>query len=83
MLKHLLKKQLGLQYCYSAGEIKLAMHVDADWAGCKEIRRLTSGHVIFLNGTAISFYSKKQHTVATSSTKAEYIVIGAKAREAV
>ena len=59
----------------------LSAYADADWAGCKETRRSTIGFVILLNETAVSYGSKKQRTVATSSTEAEYVVAGIAAKE--
>ena len=44
----------------------------ADWAGYKADRRSTSGFVFSLSNGAISWSSKKQPTVALSSSKAEY-----------
>ncbi|GAB2267282.1 hypothetical protein Dimus_038662 [Dionaea muscipula] len=45
---------------------------DADWAGDPNDRRSTSGFVIMLNKSPISWCSKKQHCVSRSSTEAEY-----------
>lgn len=47
-------------------------HVDADWAGDKNSRRLTTGYVFTLAGGAISWRSRLQPTVALSSTEAKY-----------
>ena len=46
---------------------------DADWAGCKDSRKSTSGWVLKLAGAAISWYSKRQSVVALSSAESEYI----------
>ncbi len=40
--------------------------VDSDWAGCPDSRHSTSGFVFMQNGTAISWRSKRQPTVALS-----------------
>jgi hypothetical protein len=64
-------------------ELKLSAHVDADWAGCRETRRFTTGFVILLNGITVSYGSKKQRTVATSSTEAEYVAAGTAAKKIV
>ena len=48
---------------------------DADWASDIETRRSTSGYVFIFNGGCISWGSKKQRTVALSSTEAEYMAL--------
>lgn len=48
---------------------------DADWAGCPDDRRSTSGFVILLGSNLVSWSSRKQQTVSRSSTEAEYKAI--------
>ena len=48
---------------------------DADWAGDTIDRRSTSGFVIKLFNSAVSWRSQKQPTVSLSSTEAEYIAL--------
>ncbi|KAK2979457.1 hypothetical protein RJ640_015086 [Escallonia rubra] len=50
---------------------------DADYAGCKTERKSTSGGCQFLGHSLISWSSKKQNSVALSSTEAEYMAVGA------
>uniref|UniRef100_A0AAV1VKM4 Integrase catalytic domain-containing protein n=1 Tax=Peronospora matthiolae TaxID=2874970 RepID=A0AAV1VKM4_9STRA len=57
--------------------------VDANWAGDLDTRRSTTGYVFFLNGSAISWNSKRQPTVATSSTEAEYMSLYSATQEAI
>ena len=56
---------------------------DADWAGDTESRRSTSGYAFMMNGGCISWRSKKQRTVALSSTEAEYMALSEATQEAV
>ena len=56
----------------SATPIKLEGYIDADWAGYKADRRSSSRFVFSLGSGAIPWTSKKQQTVALSSTEAEY-----------
>ena len=67
---------LGLVYRSSPSEMPpntLWGYVDSDWAGCPDSRRSTSGFVFMLNDAAISWRSKRQPTVASSSAKAKFI----------
>jgi hypothetical protein len=58
---------------YRAGTtVQLAGYTDADWAGDAADRRSTSGFAFTLGSAAIPWSSKKQPTVAVSSTEAEY-----------
>ena len=61
---------LGLHY--SRNSLQLLAFSNADWAGDPYDRRSTSGCLVFLGSDPICWSSKKQHTVARSSTEAEY-----------
>ncbi|KAG7533536.1 Zinc finger CCHC-type superfamily [Arabidopsis thaliana x Arabidopsis arenosa] len=54
----------------------LAGFCDADWSGCLDGRRSTSGGCFFLGNNLIAWHSKKQNCVSISSTQAEYIAMG-------
>jgi hypothetical protein len=49
---------------------------DGDYAGCKIDIKSTSGTYQFLRRSLVSWASKKQNSVALSTTEAEYIVVG-------
>jgi hypothetical protein len=50
----------------------LVVYTDADWAGCPETHRSTSGFAVFLGNNLVSWSSKRQHTVSRSSVEVEY-----------
>jgi hypothetical protein len=48
-------------------------YADADWASDHISRKSVTGYIIKLAGGAVSWVSRKQKTVALSSTEAEYM----------
>uniref|UniRef100_A0AAV1UIR5 Uncharacterized protein n=1 Tax=Peronospora matthiolae TaxID=2874970 RepID=A0AAV1UIR5_9STRA len=72
---------LGIRFI-GAGNGKLVGYSDADWAGDIDTRRSTSGYVFVLNNGCISWRSKKQRSVALSSTEAEYMALSEATQEA-
>ena len=62
----------GLWYTQS-DEVKLCGFTDADWAGSPTDRKSTSGGIFSIGSTAVSWYSRKQRSVALSSAKTEYM----------
>jgi hypothetical protein len=61
---------------------RLHGYVDSDWGSDPVTRRSVTGYVFKLSGAAISWSSKRQSTVATSSAEAEYIAATAAAKDA-
>ena len=53
-------------------KIDLIAYTDADWAGCPDTLRSTSGYCVFFNDTLISWSDKRQSVVSRSSAEAEY-----------
>jgi transposase InsO family protein len=64
-------------------EPDLLAFVDADWASDINDRRSTTGFVFLISGGAVSWSSKKQTSVALSSTEAEYMAAAAATKEAI
>ncbi|KAB2601163.1 hypothetical protein D8674_002168 [Pyrus ussuriensis x Pyrus communis] len=67
-----LKGTMQFGISYTKGDLQLKAFSDADWAGDPNDRRSTTGLVVFLGNSPISWSSKKQQTVSRSSTEAEY-----------
>ncbi|XP_047269043.1 uncharacterized mitochondrial protein AtMg00810-like [Capsicum annuum] len=71
---------LTLMRPYIAFSINKAF-IDIDWVGSIDDRKSTSGFAIFLGNNFISWASKKQQTVARSSTEWEYKALADAAAE--
>lgn len=66
-------KTKGLEYRHDPAGLVLKGYADADWAGDLNNRRSTSGYCFQVQGSAgaVSWGSKMQSTVATSTAEAE------------
>ena len=60
----------------------LLSYTDADYAGHVNTRRSTTGFVFILRGAAIDWSSRRQPTVACSTTEAEYMAAAHATKEA-
>jgi hypothetical protein len=62
----------GLDYHRGDG-VRLVGYTDSDWAGCVSDRKNTSGCCFGLGSAVVSWFSRKQKSVALSSAEAEYM----------
>jgi hypothetical protein len=62
---------------------ELVCYTDSDWAGDRSDRRSTGGYVFTLLGGAVSWKSKKQGVVATSTAEAEYVALSEATKESI
>ncbi|GJT79206.1 retrovirus-related pol polyprotein from transposon TNT 1-94 [Tanacetum coccineum] len=65
---------MGLWYSKDTG-MSLTAYADTDNAGCQDTRRSTSRSAQFLGDKLVSWSSKKQKSIAISSTEVEYIAL--------
>lgn len=68
---------------YDKGSETIQGFADADWGSDELDRKSYSGSVFVFAGAAINWESKKQSSVALSSTEAEYISLSQAGKEAV
>ena len=64
-------------------EIKVIGFTDSDWANCPDTRRSVGGYLFTLGSGPVSWQSKRQRTVATSSCEAEYMAAFEASKEAI
>lgn len=78
-----LKGTMSLGLTFEANSVQLKGFVDADWGNCPVDRRSYTGYTFTLCGGSICWESRKQRTVALSSTEAEYMGLAEAAKEAI
>jgi hypothetical protein len=71
----ILTPNLGLGY-HKGSHFELLEYSDVDYTGCKVDRKSTSGTCQFLRQSIVSWCSKKQNSIALSTTEAEYVAAG-------
>ena len=72
----------GLTYSRDS-DLSPSAFVDADYGGCRDTRRSTSGYVFTMAGGAVTWSSKRQTTVALSTVEAEYVAMSRCAQQMV
>jgi hypothetical protein len=73
---------LGLFYKRKSG-LELTGYTDADWGGNLNQRKSTRAYLFTINGTPITWCTKKQTCVALSSTESEYRSLVEATKEAI
>ncbi|GKB56523.1 hypothetical protein Tco_0912709, partial [Tanacetum coccineum] len=64
-------------------KVSLETFVDADWAKCLLTRKSITGFCLFLNGSLVSWKSKKQNTLSKYTAEAKYRAMASATSETV
>ena len=67
--------ETGITYSSPSSNFELIGYCDADYAADVDTRKSTSGFVVTLSGSPVSWASRLQRSVAQSTTEAEYVAI--------
>ena len=76
-------RTFGISFSALEKGLKIEGYVDSDYAGDRTDRRSTYGSVFMLLGGPLAWYSRKQRSVSTSTTEAEYVALCYGSKEAV
>ena len=68
---------------YNGSSSEIVGHCDADWASDVDSRRSTTDYVCLHQGAAISWGTRRQKTIALSTTEAEFMAIVAAIQESI
>jgi hypothetical protein len=68
---------------YTKHNPQLLRYCDADWAGCPDTRRSTTGYIFTLAGGPVSWSSTVQKSTALSTCEAEYMALADAAKEGI
>jgi hypothetical protein len=63
------------------GNTDLLAYSDSDWGSDSDERKSVTGYVLLLQGGAISWNSRRQQTIALSTTEAEYMALSSTTQE--
>lgn len=78
-----LKKTINFGLIFRNTNEPLFGFTDADWGNCPNDRKSYTGYCFILSGSAITWESRKQCTVALSSTEAEYMALSDATKECI
>ena len=74
LVKYFLGKPRAiLEFHWQEEVTKIDVFSDANWAGCKKVRKSTSGGVVMYGRCCIKTWSKTQATIAQSSAESELL----------
>ena len=75
-------RDFGISFSGLEERQKVEGYVDSDYAGDRTDRKSTYGSVFMLLGGPLAWYSRKQRSVSTSTTEAEYVALCYGSKEA-
>jgi hypothetical protein len=78
-----LKGTLDVELCLGGKDLELFGYCDADWGGNAHDRRSTTGYAFQVGKGVVSWNSKRQPTIALSTTEAEYMAASQSIKEAI
>ena len=67
--------EFRLWYTYDTC-VNLVGYSDADWAGCSDDRKSTSGGLFYVGNNLVAWYSKNQNSVSLFTVEAKYVAAG-------
>jgi hypothetical protein len=76
-------RKFGISFSGLEKGSRIEGYVDSDYAGDRTDRRSTYGSVFMFLGGPLAWYSRKQRSVSTSTTEAEYVALCNGCKEAV
>ncbi|GBO12995.1 Retrovirus-related Pol polyprotein from transposon TNT 1-94 [Araneus ventricosus] len=77
-----LKKTINYGLVFELDDKVVYGYSDSDWGNSQEDRKSYSGYCFMLSNSVISWESRKQKTVALSSTESEYMALSDSCKEA-
>lgn len=78
-----LKGSIDKKLVYRKDSNEIEGFCDADWASDLDQRKSTTGYVFVMQGAAVSWASRRQQTIALSTTEAEFMALVAAMQETV